>query len=228
MNGEEFEGINLGYFERDTVRFETVFDGQITAAKSRSGDRPALSMDAPSQDGLLSVVYETKPSKLTYKEWPKFQKFAAHKDFKTAEADHIANGWPKEGFRESYTRHAKALIAVGSGAGMDRTVGMATEFTALTNPYAPDFAGEMRVLLTYSAAPRTDAQVEVFARGPDQTVTITLHSTDAAGIATITVIKGHTYLFDAVVLRPAPDAMKEPNNPLWETLWAALTFHVPE
>ena len=226
-NGEAFEGIKLSYFERGAVRFDTVMGGKVAKVTARSGDRPALALDALAAEGLLSVVYETTPSNITYKEWPKFQKFAAHKDFKTAEADHIANGWPQQGFRESYTRHAKALIGVGHGQGADKTVGLATEFTALTNPYAPDFAGEMRVLLTYQNAPRPDAQVEVFERAADDQVSVTLHRTDSNGIAVIPVKKGHSYLFDAVVLRPSPEAMKTPTSPLWETLWAALTFHVP-
>jgi hypothetical protein len=86
----------------------------------------------------------------------------------------------------------------------------------------------MTVELRYQGAPRVDAQVEVFDRAPDDTVTITLHRTDAAGLATVPVLAGHEYLFDAVVLRRAPDPGDDPNAPVWETLWAALTFAVPE
>lgn len=228
MNGENFKGIKLSYFERDTKRFEQVMKGQITPIIARSGDRPALALAPHPDQGLLSVVYETTPSSITYKEWAKFQKFAAHKDFATAKADHIANGWPQVGFRESYTRHAKALIAIGNGEGADQSVGMATEFTALTNPYAHAFDGQMRVLLAYLNAPRADAQVEVFERAPSGEVTITLHRTDNLGRATVPVKKGHSYLFDAVVLRPSQQALATPTSPLWETLWAALTFHVPD
>ena len=167
---------------------------------------------------------------MTYTEWDKFLSFAAHKDFPQAEADHLANGWPQDRFKERYTRHAKTLIAVGDGRGADAPLGLETEFTALTNPYDPDFDGQMKVTLTYEGSPRVDAQVEIFDRAPDGEVTVTLQRTDDMGEAVIPVTPGHDYLLDAVVLRPAPEADKvtdDPNQPVWETLWAALTFHVP-
>jgi hypothetical protein len=131
-------------------------------------------------------------------------------------------------FRESYTRHVKALIGVGTGEGADAELGLATEFVAETNPYASDFNNNMKISLFYQGALRPDAQVEVFDRAPDDTVTITLYRTDAAGQADIPVTPGHDYLFDAVVLRPAPGATTDENAIVWETLWAALSFSVPQ
>ncbi len=227
-NGEEFEGSVLSYFDRRSARFDIVFDGAVRAVAPRSGDRPALQMTAPDQNGLLSVVHETTQSRITYRAWAKFAKFADHKDFPGVEAAHDAAGWPREGFKEGYSRHAKALIAVGSGAGQDQAVGLATEFVALTNPYAQDFDGQMKVALTYNGAPRADAQVEVFDRQPGGLVLISLYRTDDKGQATIPVMRGHEYLFDAVVLRPAPAAGTAEDAPVWETLWAALTFAVPQ
>ena len=102
----------------------------------------------------------------------------------------------------------------------------------MTNPYDANFDNQMKVRLLYQDEPRADAQVEVFDRAPDDSVTISLHSTDAAGEAVIPVTAGHEYLFDAVVLRTAADAQTggsyTPDEPVWETLWAALTFQVPQ
>ncbi|WP_432816888.1 DUF4198 domain-containing protein [Sulfitobacter sp. JB4-11] len=226
-NGEGFEGTTLSYFDQRSTRFEMIVNGDTTKLTPRPGDKPAFTLPDGTPDGLIIVAHETTSSSLTYRDWEKFLKFAAHKDFADAGADHIAAGWPQDKFKESYTRHIKALMTLGDGAGSDQTVGMATEFTALTNPYAPDFDGQMQVALTYQDAPRPDAQVEVFDRAPDDTVTITLHRTDADGRATIPVTPGHEYLFDAVVLRPADNPDADPEQPLWETLWAALTFKVP-
>lgn len=226
-NGEGFEGRSLSYFDQRSVRFEMLAGGTVTQLTPRAGDKPAFTLPEGTKDGLIVVVHETTPSSLTYRDWEKFLKFAAHKDFTTAAADHIAAGWSQEKFKERYTRHAKALMAVGDGEGADQPTGMATEFTALTNPYAATFTNEMKVALTYNGQPRPDAQVEVFARAPDNTVTITLHRTDDKGIATIPVTPGHTYLFDAVVLRKADNPDANHDDPLWETLWAALTFKVP-
>ncbi|MFC6584097.1 DUF4198 domain-containing protein [Sulfitobacter aestuariivivens] len=117
---------------------------------------------------------------------------------------------------------------MGDGAGSDAHYKMATEFVALTNPYDAGFDGTMHIALYDQDARRPDAQVEVFDRAPGGAVTVTLHRTDAAGEARIPVSPGHEYLFDAVILRPSPEAGNYDNAPVWDTLWAALTFRVPE
>lgn len=226
-NGEQFKGVSLAYFESRFTRFEMISGKTVLPVEGRLGDSPALQGRAPG-NGLLIVVHETTPQNVTYRDWEKFLKFTRHKDFPSAAADHEARGWPKDRFRESYTRHVKTLIAVGDGAGTDNDFGLKTEFIALENPYAPDFAGPMRVALRYEGQPRTDAQVEVFDRAPDGTVDVTFYRTDAAGEAEIPVSPGHEYLFDAVVLRPSPTAGSSEDAPLWETYWAALTFAVPD
>lgn len=228
-NGEEFKGATLAYFDRSSARFEMVTNGTSAPLTPRSGDSPALDVTPP--PGLNVVIHETTASRITYKDWAKFAKFAAHKDFAQAEAIHDASGWPRENFRESYTRHAKSLIAVGdsSGSGQDAETGMLTEFVAITNPYAPNFAGEMKVRVLFQGQPRRGAQVEVFAKGPDDAVQIDLYRTDDQGIASVPVEAGHSYLFDAVVLRPSDDRGDRPEQPiLWQTHWAALTFAVPD
>lgn len=222
-NGEAFEGVSLGYFDRRITRFDVVVGDDITPVESRLGDNPALDIAAP-DEGLVVVVHETTPSLLTYKDWAKFQKFADHKAFDDMAARHAANGFPEPPFKERYTRHAKSLIAVGDGAGADRALGLKTEFVALTNPYASGFDGTMQVQVTLDAKARAKAQVEVFDRAPDDSVTVTLHRTDADGIAAIPVTPGHEYLFDAVSIVPITDS----DEAVWDTYWAALTFAVPE
>jgi hypothetical protein len=225
-NGQNFVGSALAYFENSFTRFETAQNDQLTPVKGRLGDRPAMQIE-PDADGLLIILHETTPSKVRYKEWPKFLKFAAHKDFKDIEARHDALGFPRDVFRESYTRHAKSLVAVGNGAGSDRAFGLKTEFVALSNPYGADFDGLMRVQVLYDGKPRADAQVEVFRRTPSTPkITVTLQRTDNQGITTIPVSPGDDYLLDAVVLEPFTG--DGPEDIVWQTYWAALTFHVPE
>lgn len=227
-NGQEFTGNTLSFFDRSSTRFEMAADGERITVTPRTGDNPALNIPAPVTDALVSVVHETTPSFVTYSEWEKFLKFVDHKDFKDAATDHLAAGWSQIRFKESYTRHAKALIAVGSGAGSDIEFGLETEFTALSNPYDPNFDNNMKVALTFRGDPRPGAQIEVFDRAPDDIVTITLHRTDAQGVANIPVTPGHKYLFDAVLLQPFADASTAEGATVWETFWAALTFAVPQ
>ena len=111
-------------------------------------------------------------------------------------------------------------------------MGMATEFVALENPYTGDISDGLDVQLLYQGAPRVDAQIEVFQMDPEGQVTITHLRSDQDGKTTIPVLAGHRYLIDSVMLRaPAQetlDRVAAPKTVKWETLWAALTFAVPQ
>lgn len=222
-NGQKFSGIDLAYFEKRIQRFDLIHDGRSAPVQGRMGDVPAIQTTAPG-DGLLVIVHQTAAKTLKYATWEKFSKFAAHKDFAVMRARHDARGLPDKGFSERYTRYAKALVGVGDARGADAPTGLETEFVALTNPYTEDLAGGMRVQLLYQGNPRADTQIEVFERSPEGVVAVSYARTDAQGRAAIPVLAGHTYLFDAVVLRAAPEGGKA----VWETLWAALTFAVPD
>ena len=227
-NGELFKGSQQSYFERTTTRIEATIGDTTAPIEGRMGDRPAIQLPAPQQNGLMILAHEAAPAVITYKDWPKFMKFVAHKDFSEAEATHTARGWDKEGFKETYTRHSKSLIAVGTGQGADRALGLATEFVALDNPYAADFDGVLDVELLYNDAPRANAQIEVYARDEEDMVEVTIVRTGDQGRAAIPVEAGMEYLLDAVVLRPAADATTVAEGPVWETLWASMTFAVPQ
>lgn len=222
-NGQNFNGVDLGYFDNRFVRFDIIQNGVTQPVQGRLGDVPAL-VTALDQDGLVVIIHQTTPAKITYRDWDKFQAFADHKGFTGIRAQHQALGFPSDGFSETYTRYAKALVAVGHGTGSDNNVGLEVEFIALSNPYTDNPIQGFKVKLLYQGKARADTQIEVFDRAPDQSVTISITRTDAAGQAVIPVQAGHHYLLDAVVLRPAPKGQ----GSVWETLWAALTFAVPK
>lgn len=223
--GQSFEGSSLSFLPRNFTRFEVAQGDTLTEVAGRLGDNPALQFDG-AQEGLAVILHETTDNLLTYDEWAGFLRFAEHKDFGDVRAMQEARGLPMEGFRESYSRHAKSLIAVGSGAGEDREYGLRTEFVALANPYTDDLGDGFPVLVLLEGEPRADVQVELFDRAPDGEVTITLHRTDAEGRAVLPVEPGHVYLADSVTLLPL-DA-ESPRDPVWHSLWASLTFAVPE
>lgn len=226
-NGELFEGTAQSFSERTNTRIDAVMGDALIPITGRLGDRPAIELVPTNRDGLMVLVHEAAPSTLTYKEWPKFLKFVAHKDFTDALTQHEARKWPKENFKESYTRHSKSLVAIGSGAGTDRALGLKTEFVALDNPYLPDFDGTFDVELLHQGSPRADAQIEVYARDAQGLVNVTITRTDAQGRAAIPVTAGMDYMLDAVVLRPLEGATTASDGPIWETLWASMTFAVP-
>lgn len=177
-------------------------------------------------DGLAVVVHVTGDTTLTYSDWETFTRFLTHKDWAPLIDAHLARGLSREKVRERYSRYAKALIAVGHGRGADRETGLETEIVALANPYTADLAEGLPVRVLYRGAPRAAAQVELFAKSPEGAVTVSLHRTDEAGVALLPVTPGHSYLADAVVVRPLEPAADD--DPAWESLWASLTFGVPE
>lgn len=221
--GQEFEGSPFSFIPRTFTRFDVTMGGETRPVDRRLGDLPALVMaDLP--EGLAIVAHETTTSRLTYSEWDRFVRFAEHKDFGDIAALHDGRGLSRDNFVETYSRHVKALIAVGAGMGADRALGLTTEIVALANPYTDDVSAGLPVQVFYLGEVRADVQVELFDRAPDGTVTITLHRTNGDGIAVLPVRPGHEYLADHVVLEPVePEAE---GDPVWHSYWAALTFGV--
>ena len=223
-NGENFKGVNLSFFSNRIKQFFWVQNKKRTNVTSRMGDVPAMRV-IMENDGLVSVVYESTPSFLTYTEWEKFVDFVIQKDLGDALMRHSDNGWPKDRFKEIYHRYSKALIGVGTADGTDQNFGLVTEFVALENPYLDETPDTFLVKLLYENAPRVGAQIEVFERNDNNDVRVFTRRTDEKGQVLIPVKGGHVYLIDSVVLREF--ATNEQNAPIWESLWAALTFSVP-
>ncbi len=223
--GQEFEGSPYSFIPRSFTRFDVTLGDETRPVERRLGDLPALLMeDLP--EGLAIVAHETEAARLTYNdEWDRFLRFAEHKDFGDVGAMHDARGLSRDLFVETYTRHAKALIAVGDGAGADRELGLTTEIVALANPFTDDLSDGLPVQVFYLGDALPDVQVELFDRAPDGEVTITLHRTDAEGIAVLPVEAGHEYLADHVVLAAIESANE--GDAVWHSYWAALTFGVP-
>jgi Domain of unknown function (DUF4198) len=232
VNGQNFDGMVIRYFPKDFVRFTLTLDDTEVPVPGRVGDTPALNMPALG-DGLHIATFQSSGDLLGYTELAKFAKFVEHKDLSSSlgtdvMARHAARQLPDADFWEYYTRYSKALIGVGSALGTDRRMGLETELVALTNPYTDDLAAGMAVQLFWGDTPRADAQIELFAKGPDGTVTVTLHRTDATGVVRLPVSPGFSYLVDAVVLREPVVPQVGEREVAWESLWAALTFAVPD
>lgn len=224
-NGEAFEGNTLSYVPTRFTRFELIVGTEVTPVEGRPGDRPALNLAAPAE-GLAILVHETTQSRITYSEWERFTAFVDHKALTGTLQAHAARGLPEADFVESFTRFCKALVSVGHGEGTDGVTGMLTEIVAGANPYTDDLSAGMPLRVIFDGQPRVGAQVELFEKSTDGTVEITYYLTDADGWVAVPVKPGHTYLADAVVIRPIGTTVEA--GPVWETLWAAMTFAVPD
>ncbi|NKB28726.1 MAG: DUF4198 domain-containing protein [Rhodobacteraceae bacterium] len=215
VNGQQFQGVKYAYFPPNFRRFDVALGDGVTPVNGRLGDRPAADLAAPGE-GLVTLIHQTTDNTVNYSEWEKFVSFVEHKDA----------AWVVE----AYSRYAKGLIAVGAGDGSDRSRGLEIEIIALANPYTDDLSAGLPVVVAYKGAPRVDAQVEVFERptGDAPEVAVFTLRTDQAGQALIPVKPGHAYLLDSVVLREPSEALADEKNAVWESLWASLTFEVPQ
>lgn len=223
--GQQFKGAAYSYIPQRTERFDIVMDGTATEVTSRTGDQPAMSMTAPN-GGLAILVHETNDSTLRWDAWEKFETFVTHKDASWTLEEHKKRGLPEVGFVESYRRYMKSLVAVGDGAGSDLAVGLDIEIVALANPYKDDISDGLPVRVLLYGEPRPEAQIELFAKGPDGEVAVTLHQTDSDGVALLPAVPGTEYLVDSVSLEPKTP--EDPaKDPVWRSLWASLTFRVP-
>ncbi|MFY0693039.1 MAG: DUF4198 domain-containing protein [Paracoccaceae bacterium] len=223
--GQEFKGPSYSFQTRQFDRFEIFMGDTAIAVEGRLGDVPALNMAAPG-DGLAVLVHETIDLQLAYREWQKFVNFAEEKGFPEVLEAHKARGLPETDFVELYRRYAKSLVAIGSGGGADRRVGLKTEIVAAANPYT-DALASLPVQVFLDDTPRANAQITLFDRAPDGTVTKSLHSTDDTGFADLPISRGHEYLVDAVAMEPLENEDPEAGG-VWRSLWASLTFKVPD
>jgi hypothetical protein len=227
VNGQDFGGTPQVYFPQRFEHFVVISDELAQNVQGRAGDRPALNQPAIAE-GLQVVTYQARNATVGYKTWEDFQRFVDHKDFGDILTQHQARDLPEIEFEEVYSRYSKTLIGVGTSIGADSRSGLETELVALTNPYTDDLSGGFSVQLYYRQDIRADVQIEVFEKSNAGDVDITYYRTNAEGIATFPVQAGYSYMVDAVVLRVPSAALAAETGAVWETLWANLTFGVPE
>ena len=225
--GQNYKGSSFAYLPHQFRRFEFAFGGTIHPISARIGDRPAVTMEAPGE-GLVVLIHETTWVTLTYSEFQKFEDFVTHKGADWTLETHAARGLPQKGFDEVYSRYAKSLVGVGGSQGRDTAVGLEVEIVALENPYTGEMADGFDALVLYRGEPWAEAQVEIFEKPPDGEVAVSTLMTDSEGRVTVPVKPGHRYMLDAVVLREPSANLAEATGAVWESLWANLTFEVPE
>ena len=219
-NGQMFEGIELSYFKNRFSEFYYVNDDQKFNIESRMGDTPAAVLSS-NNNGLITGIYVSKKSTVTYKSMDKFADFATEKGENWAIETHFASKFPETNFREDYYRFSKILIGVGDAKGEDQSMGLKHELIALTNPYITSSSDEFSVQLLFNGQPQKNKKITIFERKIDKTVGVRTAFTDSNGISKFTVTQGNEYLIDNVILELNN---KPKNDTFWTSYWAALTF----
>ena len=226
FNGVEMKGSAYPWIDRRTVRAEVITPAGVTPYDGRDGDLPAVEI-AAAEPGLNVLLFESAVTSLTYADFALFREFTEEKALDAALEEHLREGLPQNGLREIYTRHTKALFAVGDGAGQDVWRGMDHELVAETNPYTLAEGEPMQVRLLRDGNAVADARVTVFRRDADGDVTLDLLETDTDGRVRFALVPGSSYLVDNVHLRRTTRSEVVENAAFWASSWAALTFGRP-
>ena len=219
-NGQMFQGAGLSYFKSRFSDFYYISNEQKIEIESRMGDTPAATISL-NTNGLLTGVYVSKKSTITYKSIDKFANFVSEKGEDWVIQKHGELKFPKNNFKEEYYRFSKILIGVGDASGSDKNVGLKHELVALTNPYIISSSDKFFVQLLFNNEPQKNRQITIFERDIENKVNIRTTLTNSNGIGKFEVTEGHDYLLDNVILELNDDYDDEV---FWKSYWAALTF----
>ena len=219
-NGQMFQGAGLSYFKSRFSDFYYISNEQKIEIESRMGDTPAATISL-NTNGLLTGVYVSKKSTITYKSIDKFANFVSEKGEDWVIQKHGELKFPKNNFKEEYYRFSKILIGVGDASGSDKNVGLKHELVALTNPYIISSSDKFLVQLIFNNEPQKNRQITIFERDIENKVNIRTTLTNSNGIGKFEVTEGHDYLLDNVILELNDNSE---DNVFWKSYWAALTF----
>lgn len=218
--GQMMRGTDLPYLSHNLRSFTVTTLNGTQEVTAMEGDIPALSYTA-GDSGLHVIAYHSTATELTYDDWETFRKYLAYEGLDEIAQLHRARGLPDRGFKESYTRYAKALVQVGpvGKQDQDKALGAPLELVAEDNPYIPGLE-TMTVRLLRLGKPVAERQIAVFRY--DGEVSRTIVSTDARGQAVIPIAGGGRFLLNATDLQPV-----EEGEVVWASYWASLTFGLP-
>jgi cobalt/nickel transport protein len=225
--GQMMRGAAYGYYPNNFNRFEIKTHTSLYPLIGRLGDKPAISI-SPKGNSLITIIHETTNSTVTYNSWTKFEDFLTEKSMLKIKELHIKNKYPKIGFKEIYSRYAKALIGSGDSIGIDQRIGLELELVLLQNPYVDDLSSGLTIELLYQGILRANTQIEIFTRGQDKVVARSTLFTNDDGQIIFKAIPKMDYMINAVVMRrpkETHDTIKK--LILWESLWASTTFRIP-
>lgn len=226
-NGQNFEGTDLFWNPNTIVRAEKWSGTERELLAGRLGDKPALTTQSQ-KEGLLTLLYQSTPNSVVYREYEKFFAFVMEKGHEQIVSEHNNRKLSKTVIREAYTRYAKSLIAVGAGQGADVGRDLEIEIIALNNPYAADPKEQMQFEVRYQNTVLPANRVTLFAKKPDGSVATSHQETNKDGIVTFQLAAGTTYLLDTVIIRqPSRKLAAQTGGAVWESLWASLTFQIP-
>ena len=226
--GQMMQGAAYAYYPNNFSRFEVKTNTGLHPLIGRLGDKPAISL-SPKGNSLVTIIHKTTNSTVSYNSWSKFEDFLTEKNMLKVRDLHIKNGYPKTGFKEIYSRYAKALIGSGNSLGIDERIGLEVELVLLKNPYLDDLSKGLTIQFFYQGVLRPNTQIEIFKRGPDKVVDRSTLLTNDHGQVVLKTVPNTDYMINSVVMRAPKETQDTIKKSIfWESLWASTTFSVPQ
>lgn len=220
--GAQLKGDAFPYLP-DRFRSFLVLDGGATRpVRAAIGDLPAVRVPVGGP-GLVRIVYHSLPSELRHEDFAKFADYAREEGLDDLVARHRRRGLPETGFVELFSRCAKALVAVGAGAGEDAPVGLPLEIVVESNPYRLGPADPVAVRLLWHGKALPGAQLSVFRRRPDGGLEVRRLRVDADGRAAVAAGAGFFLISAVHAVEPDP-ALAARTGAAWHSFWASATF----
>lgn len=233
--GDDFPGEAYGRNPRHLRAFVAVgpgSSGQARPIPGNTGEDPAglLQLDKP---GLYVIGYRSHRSEATL-EAEKFEDYLVEEGLESISKIRSERGQSDQPGREAYSRCAKTLLRVTPGEaeenatpaeafeGFDRPLGLTLELIPETDPYQARPDQPLTVRLLYQGEPAAGVLIEA-AHASGQIEHLS-GRTDKEGRVAFTLPAAGVWRLAGVYMSEANDI---PGID-WESLWASLTFELPE
>ena len=209
---------------RDASRIETFAavgpDGQVSVPGLQGSDPAGVARFT--EPGGYVVAYETNHARTTQTA-AQFDEYLLEVGLETIAAARHKRGDGVQSVREAYSRHAKALLAVGGEPTppQDHAVGLRLELILDGSQPTSRGMDESTFRLLHLGRPLAGALVTAVGLGSGSA--LQQARSDARGRVSFTLRRGETWRITAVhMVRGDRDLGAD-----WESLWASLVFDLP-
>jgi len=221
--GQDLQGDRLPYINDWFSDYRVVAPSSTQPVNGMMGDDPAGSFVAL-EPGVYVVGYRSTRDFVEMKP-EKFRSYLEDEGLERIIALRAEQGDSARPARENYSRCAKSLIKVGTGAAgetYDEALGYTLELIPEKNPYEMKSGDALPLRLLYLGAPIEGVLVQgLVSTAPDRKVSA---RTDEQGRVALRLDQPGVWLIKAVHIIATPPEVKTAD---WESFWASLTFRLP-
>jgi uncharacterized GH25 family protein len=220
--GEHFVGEAVVRDPKRMERLVILSDGDPKPVPGVDGEDPA-GIVRPDEPGVHIIGYRSKHSSIEL-EADKFEAYLREEGIESIIEERAKRGESSKPGREIYSRCAKSLIAVGGDSKGDhkRSLDFRLELFIEQNPYATRTADAFDVKLIFEGKPLSGTRVAAIHR--DDGKRMISGRTDRDGLVRLTLERPGVWLIKSVHMFPAAEG----KDADWQSLWASLTFELPE